>query len=140
MDRKIQAAVELRQARRGDLTRPPSNQSEIDNIARTERGEGRFVIHIGGFPTCTHFRAVCRSTLRLKGCRPRVAIFTCGSRSTCCNFLDLLNLLNLLLQEKKSGVSMKLQSSVNEFQVHIRSFYEIAIFSQQVSRSGSMKP
>ena len=75
MDRKIQAAVELRQARRGDLTRPPSNQSEIDNIARTERGEGRFVIHIGGFPTCTHFRAVGHSTLRLKGCRPRVAIF-----------------------------------------------------------------
>ena len=55
-----------------------------------------------------------------------VAIFTCGSRSTCCNFLNLLN----LLQEKKSGVSMKLQSSVNEFQVQIRSFCEIAIFSQ----------
>ena len=52
-------------------------------------------------------------------------VFTCGSRSTCCNFLNLnLN----LLQEKKSGVSMKLESSVNEFQVQIRSFCEIANF------------
>ena len=34
---------------------------------------------------------------------------------------------------KKSGVSMKLQSS-HEFQVQIQSFCEIAIFSQRVSR------
>ena len=68
-------------------------------------------------------------------------IFTCGSRSTSCNLFQSSNpeflwnghLLTTSFKFK-SGVSVKLQSSVNEFQVQIRSFCEIAIFSQWVSR------
>ena len=46
MDQKIQAAIILRRARQGDLTRPWSNQYLING-----EGEGRrtILIHIGGF-------------------------------------------------------------------------------------------
>ena len=61
------------------VTVGPRNQSPIINIARRERPRRRNCIHIDGSSRavefCTLFRGDGHSTLRLKGCRPRVAIF-----------------------------------------------------------------
>ena len=61
------------------VTVGPRNQSPIINIARRERPRRRNCIHIDGSSRavefCTLFRGDGHSTLRLKGCRPGVAIF-----------------------------------------------------------------
>ena len=89
-ERRGESSVE----RRGDLTRRRGETSPKPSTLLGRRGgkdpEGEkasILTGLAGPESCTLFRAIGHSTLRLKGCRPRVAIF--NSMGCTLTFVDI---------------------------------------------------